>query len=78
MAACRAPLPPDVNQAVQECPGRHNHGAAFDDSPFFEWSYKNGNNMASELDYVPLPDSLVKQIAASWGNVKDASGKAVK
>jgi len=45
---------------------------------FFEWSYKNGNNMASELDYVPLPDSLVKQIAASWGNVKDASGKAVK
>lgn len=45
---------------------------------FFEWSYKNGGKMATELDYVPLPDSLVKQIAASWGNIKDASGKAVK
>ncbi|MCK6390201.1 MAG: phosphate ABC transporter substrate-binding protein PstS [Azonexus sp.] len=45
---------------------------------FFEWSYKNGGKMATELDYVPLPDSLVKSIAASWGNIKDASGKAVK
>ncbi len=45
---------------------------------FFEWSYKNGGKTASELDYVPLPDSLVKQIAASWGQIKDASGKAVK
>lgn len=45
---------------------------------FFEWSYKNGGKMATELDYVPLPDSLVKQIAASWSNIKDASGKAVK
>jgi phosphate transport system substrate-binding protein len=45
---------------------------------FFEWSYKNGAKLASDLDYVPLPDSLVKQIAASWANIKDASGKAVK
>jgi phosphate transport system substrate-binding protein len=45
---------------------------------FFEWSYKNGAKMAEELDYVPLPDALIKQIHASWGdNVKDASGKAV-
>ncbi len=45
---------------------------------FFEWSYKNGGKMATELEYVPLPDSLVKQISASWKNIKDASGKAVK
>ncbi len=45
---------------------------------FFEWSYKNGGKTATELDYVPLPDSLVKQIAASWSQIKDASGKAVK
>ncbi len=45
---------------------------------FFEWSYKNGAKLAADLDYVPLPDSLVKQIAASWANIKDASGKAVK
>lgn len=45
---------------------------------FFEWSYKNGGKMAADLDYVPLPDSLVKQIAASWKDIKDASGKSVK
>lgn len=45
---------------------------------FFEWSYQNGGKMADELDYVPLPDSLVKLIKASWANIKDASGKAVK
>lgn len=45
---------------------------------FFEWSYKNGSKLASDLDYVPLPESLVKQVTASWRNIKDASGKAVK
>jgi len=44
---------------------------------FFEWSYKNGANMATELDYVPLPESLVKLIKTSWGQIKDSSGKAV-
>ncbi len=45
---------------------------------FFEWSYKNGAKMAADLDYVPLPDSLIKQINASWSNIKDAAGKSVK
>ena len=44
---------------------------------FFEWSYKNGAKMAEELDYVPLPEALVKQIHTSWGDIKDVSGKAV-
>ncbi len=44
---------------------------------FFEWAYKNGATTAAELDYVPLPDSLVKLIHGSWGNIKEASGKAV-
>ncbi len=44
---------------------------------FFDWSYKNGDKMADELDYVPLPDSLVKLIHGSWGQIKDASGKPV-
>ena len=29
---------------------------------FFDWSFKNGKQMALDLDYVPLPDSLTKQI----------------
>jgi phosphate transport system substrate-binding protein len=44
---------------------------------FFDWSYKNGSKLAEELDYVPLPDPVVKQVLAAWANVKDASGKAV-
>ncbi len=44
---------------------------------FFEWSYKNGAKMAEDLDYVSLPESLVKLIRTSWANVKDASGKPV-
>jgi phosphate transport system substrate-binding protein len=44
---------------------------------FFEWAYKNGAKMAEDLDYVALPDSLVKLIRTSWSNVKDASGKPV-
>jgi phosphate transport system substrate-binding protein len=45
---------------------------------FFEWSYKNGDKLASDLDYVPLPDTLVALIGKSWAaNVKDASGKAL-
>ena len=44
---------------------------------FFEWSYKNGGKLAEELDYVALPDSLVKLIHASWEQIKDSSGKTV-
>ena len=44
---------------------------------FFEWSYKNGAKMADELDYVPLPENLIKLIHTSWGNIKDGAGKPV-
>jgi phosphate transport system substrate-binding protein len=45
---------------------------------FFDWSFKNGQKMAQDLDYVPLPDALTKQIAETWKTqVKDASGKAL-
>jgi phosphate transport system substrate-binding protein len=33
---------------------------------FFNWAYKSGAQMASELDYVPLPDSVIKQVRATW------------
>jgi phosphate transport system substrate-binding protein len=44
---------------------------------FFGWSYKNGAKMADELDYVPLPESLIKLIHGSWTQIKDAAGKPV-
>jgi len=33
---------------------------------FFNWAYKSGAQMASELDYVPLPEALIKQVRATW------------
>jgi len=33
---------------------------------FFRWAYANGDAQAKALDYVPLPDDLVKQIEAYW------------
>ncbi|WP_282298511.1 phosphate ABC transporter substrate-binding protein PstS [Stenotrophomonas sp. PS02289] len=33
---------------------------------FFRWIYKNGDAQAKQLDYVPLPDSLVKQVETYW------------
>ncbi len=44
---------------------------------FFDWAYQEGAKMAADLDYVALPESLIKSIRASWENIKDASGKPV-
>jgi phosphate transport system substrate-binding protein len=44
---------------------------------FFDWSYKNGAKMADELDYVPMPDSVIPLVHAAWGQVKDSAGKPV-
>ena len=44
---------------------------------FFDWAYGNGDKMAAELDYVPLPDAVKTLIRKQWGEIKDGSGKAV-
>jgi phosphate transport system substrate-binding protein len=44
----------------------------------FDWSFHNGQKLAAELDYVPLPDSVTRLIADAWGKqIKDAAGKPV-
>jgi phosphate transport system substrate-binding protein len=43
---------------------------------FFAWSYANGDKMAEELHYVPIPDSVVQDVRKSWTTeIRDASGK---
>ena len=32
---------------------------------FFEWAFKNGQKMAEELDYVPMPASVTDYISKS-------------
>ncbi len=45
---------------------------------FFDWAYKNGGEMATELDYVAMPAAVVKLVEESWkAQLKDASGKAI-
>lgn len=45
---------------------------------FFDWSFKNGDQMAVELDYVPLPSQLKDQVRATWASeIKNASGQPV-
>ena len=44
---------------------------------FFEWAYRNGGAMAQELDYVPMPEPVVKQIQGAWKGVTDASGRSL-
>ena len=44
---------------------------------FFDWAYVNGDKMATDLEYVPLPDSVKALSRKAWGDIKDASGKPV-
>jgi len=45
---------------------------------FFDWSFKNGDAAATQLDYVPLPDAVTKLVQDAWkANMKDGSGKAI-
>ncbi|HJR75054.1 MAG TPA: phosphate ABC transporter substrate-binding protein PstS [Luteimonas sp.] len=43
-----------------------NAAGAKNAKEFFKWVYANGDAQAKSLDYVPLPDALVKQIDAYW------------
>jgi phosphate transport system substrate-binding protein len=37
---------------------------------FFKWAYENGDDMAESLDYVPIPDSVVKLVEDKWSMIK--------
>jgi phosphate transport system substrate-binding protein len=50
--------------------------AAAEALKFFDWAYAKGDKMAEELDYVPMPDSVVGAIKKVWAKeVKDSTGK---
>jgi phosphate transport system substrate-binding protein len=44
---------------------------------FFDWAFKQGDEMAAGLDYVPLPDNVVKLVERAWANEITANGKPV-
>ena len=45
---------------------------------FFDWAYKDGDQLALALDYIPMPDEVVALIQAEWkSKIKDSSGKPI-
>jgi phosphate transport system substrate-binding protein len=44
---------------------------------FFEWAYKSGDKLASDLDYVALPANVKDQVRNAWKGVTDNSGKPI-
>jgi len=45
---------------------------------FFDWAYANGDKMADDLDYVPLPPAVKDMVRKQWAdNLKDAAGKPI-
>jgi len=44
---------------------------------FFDWSYRHGQEMAKKLDYVPIPENVVKLIEETWSKEILADGKPI-
>jgi len=44
---------------------------------FFAWAFAKGDRMATNLDYVPMPDGVVKMIEDMWASKVRADGQKV-
>jgi phosphate transport system substrate-binding protein len=44
---------------------------------FFSWAYDQGDAMAQDLDYVPMPDAIKPAVQRAWAEIKDTSGKSI-
>ena len=57
---------------VQDKPTQAAHSLKF-----FDWAFSNGDKMSTELEYVPLPESVEALVRREWAKVADAAGKPV-
>ena len=44
---------------------------------FFDWAYKNGGQLAEQLDYVPMPAAVITAVEQSWKTIVGPDGKPV-
>ena len=44
---------------------------------FFTWAYEKGDKMASDLDYVPMPEAVVGLVKKEWSKITGADGKPI-
>jgi len=45
-----------------------NVAASNDALQFFKWAYENGDKMAQELDYIPMPNTVVGMVERMWAS----------
>ena len=57
---------------VQDKPTQAAHSLKF-----FDWAFSNGDKMSTELEYVPLPESVEALVRREWAKVADAAGKPI-
>lgn len=44
---------------------------------FFDWAFRDGNDAASQLEYIPLPASVKDAVRAAWQKSVQAGGRPV-
>lgn len=45
---------------------------------FFDWAYREGDKLALELDYIPMPPKVVSLVQKAWKEqIKDPAGKPI-
>ena len=44
---------------------------------FFDWCYRHGNEIAQNLDYVPMPGSVVDLIKTTWSDSLASNGSGI-
>jgi len=54
-----------------------NAADALEALKFFDWAYKSGGEMAAALDYVPLPENVIKLVEKTWVTSVMSGGKPV-
>jgi len=42
--------------------------ASADALKFFDWAFASGGKMAQDLDYIPMPATVVALIKQTWAN----------
>ncbi|MDH3210680.1 MAG: phosphate ABC transporter substrate-binding protein PstS, partial [Burkholderiaceae bacterium] len=45
---------------------------------FFDWAFATGNEMAAELEYVPLPGVVKSLVRTQWEKISASNGQPVR
>jgi phosphate transport system substrate-binding protein len=51
-----------------------NSAATNEALKFFQWAFKNGDQMAADLDFVAFPEPVKQKVIASWSQVQGWTG----